>query len=42
MRLVRVRAEGMAAAAAADDTGMTAVLGGDRSPRCWPRSRPTG
>ncbi len=28
MRLVRVRAEGMAAAAAADRTGMTAVLGG--------------
>jgi [acyl-carrier-protein] S-malonyltransferase len=29
MRLVRVRAQGMAAAAAAEDTGMTAVLGGD-------------
>jgi [acyl-carrier-protein] S-malonyltransferase len=29
MRLVRVRAEGMAAAAAAEETGMTAVLGGD-------------
>lgn len=29
MRLVRVRARGMAAAAAAEPTGMTAVLGGD-------------
>jgi [acyl-carrier-protein] S-malonyltransferase len=29
MRLVRVRAQGMAAAAAAEPTGMTAVLGGD-------------
>ncbi len=29
MRLVRVRAEGMAAGAAAEETGMTAVLGGD-------------
>jgi [acyl-carrier-protein] S-malonyltransferase len=29
MRLVRVRASGMAAAAAAEETGMTAVLGGD-------------
>jgi [acyl-carrier-protein] S-malonyltransferase len=29
MRLVRVRADGMAAAAAAEATGMTAVLGGD-------------
>src|SRR5215468_9946401 len=29
MRLVRVRAHGMAAAAAAEQTGMTAVLGGD-------------
>ena len=29
MRLVRVRANGMAAAAAAEATGMTAVLGGD-------------
>src|SRR5215469_16449344 len=29
MRLVRVRASGMAAAAAAEATGMTAVLGGD-------------
>jgi [acyl-carrier-protein] S-malonyltransferase len=29
MRLVRVRARGMAAAAAAEQTGMTAVLGGD-------------
>jgi [acyl-carrier-protein] S-malonyltransferase len=29
MRLVRVRARGMAAAAAAEETGMTAVLGGD-------------
>jgi [acyl-carrier-protein] S-malonyltransferase len=29
MRLVRVRASGMAAAAAAEQTGMTAVLGGD-------------
>ena len=29
MRLVRVRAQGMAAAAAAEETGMTAVLGGD-------------
>jgi [acyl-carrier-protein] S-malonyltransferase len=29
MRLVRVRATGMAAAAAAEPTGMTAVLGGD-------------
>ena len=29
MALVRVRAEGMAAAAAAEETGMTAVLGGD-------------
>jgi [acyl-carrier-protein] S-malonyltransferase len=31
MRLVRVRAEGMAAAAAAEATGMTAVLGGDEA-----------
>jgi [acyl-carrier-protein] S-malonyltransferase len=31
MRLVRVRAQGMAAAAAAEPTGMTAVLGGDES-----------
>lgn len=31
MRLVRVRAQGMAAAAAAEETGMTAVLGGDES-----------
>ncbi len=31
MRLVRVRAHGMAAAAAAEDTGMTAVLGGDEA-----------
>ena len=31
MRLVRVRAEGMAAAAAAVPTGMTAVLGGDQA-----------
>jgi [acyl-carrier-protein] S-malonyltransferase len=31
MRLVRVRAEGMAAAAAAERTGMTAVLGGDEA-----------
>ncbi len=30
MRLVRVRAEGMAAAAAAEPTSMTAVLGGDQ------------
>ncbi len=29
MRLVRVRGQGMAAAAAAEETGMTAVLGGD-------------
>jgi [acyl-carrier-protein] S-malonyltransferase len=29
MRLVRVRAQGMAAAAAAEATGMTAILGGD-------------
>src|SRR5580704_2445949 len=29
IRLVRVRAESMAAAAAAEETGMTAVLGGD-------------
>jgi [acyl-carrier-protein] S-malonyltransferase len=29
MRLVRVRASGMAAAAAAEETGMTAVLGGE-------------
>ncbi len=29
IRLVRVRADGMAAAAAAEETGMTAVLGGD-------------
>ena len=29
MRLVAVRAQGMAAAAAAEETGMTAVLGGD-------------
>ncbi len=29
MRLVRVRARGMAAAAAAEQTGMTAILGGD-------------
>jgi [acyl-carrier-protein] S-malonyltransferase len=29
MRLVRVRAQGMAAAAAAEETGMTAVLGGE-------------
>jgi [acyl-carrier-protein] S-malonyltransferase len=29
MRLVRVRAQGMAAAAAVEQTGMTAVLGGD-------------
>src|SRR5215472_9746768 len=29
MRLVRVRAAGMAAAAAAEQTGMTAILGGD-------------
>jgi [acyl-carrier-protein] S-malonyltransferase len=29
MRLVRVRARGMAAAAAAEKTGMTAILGGD-------------
>jgi [acyl-carrier-protein] S-malonyltransferase len=29
MSLVRVRAQGMAAAAAAEETGMTAVLGGD-------------
>src|SRR6185437_3337199 len=28
MRLIRVRAQGMAAAAAAEETGMTAVLGG--------------
>src|SRR5499427_1326061 len=31
MRLVRVRARGMAAAAAAEQTGMTAVLGGDEA-----------
>ncbi|MBO0823226.1 MAG: acyltransferase domain-containing protein [Actinobacteria bacterium] len=31
MRLVRVRATGMAAAAAAEQTGMTAVLGGDEA-----------
>jgi [acyl-carrier-protein] S-malonyltransferase len=31
MRLVRVRARGMAAAAAAEPTGMTAVLGGDET-----------
>jgi [acyl-carrier-protein] S-malonyltransferase len=31
MRLVRVRAQGMAAAAAAEPTGMTAVLGGDEA-----------
>ncbi|MGH3277054.1 MAG: ACP S-malonyltransferase, partial [Streptosporangiaceae bacterium] len=31
MRLVRVRADGMAAAAAAEATGMTAVLGGDQA-----------
>jgi len=31
MRLVRVRATGMAAAAAAAETGMTAVLGGDEA-----------
>ena len=31
MRLVRVRAQGMAAAAAAVETGMTAVLGGDEA-----------
>jgi len=31
MRLVRVRAAGMAAAAAAEQTGMTAVLGGDEA-----------
>jgi [acyl-carrier-protein] S-malonyltransferase len=31
MRLVRVRAQGMAAAAAAVPTGMTAVLGGDQA-----------
>jgi [acyl-carrier-protein] S-malonyltransferase len=31
MRLVRVRARGMAAAAAAEKTGMTAVLGGDEA-----------
>jgi [acyl-carrier-protein] S-malonyltransferase len=31
MRLVRVRADGMAAAAAAEATGMTAVLGGDEA-----------
>jgi [acyl-carrier-protein] S-malonyltransferase len=31
MRLVRVRARGMAAAAAAESTGMTAVLGGDEA-----------
>jgi len=31
MRLVQVRAEGMAAAAAAEQTGMTAVLGGDEA-----------
>jgi [acyl-carrier-protein] S-malonyltransferase len=31
MRLVRVRAQGMAAAAAAEETGMTAVLGGDEA-----------
>src|SRR5215467_14208570 len=31
MRLVRVRARGMAAAAAAEQTGMTAILGGDEA-----------
>ena len=31
MRLVRIRAQGMAAAAAAEETGMTAVLGGDET-----------
>ncbi len=31
MRLVRIRADGMAAAAAAEQTGMTAVLGGDEA-----------
>jgi len=31
MRLVRVRAQGMAGAAAAEQTGMTAVLGGDEA-----------
>ena len=31
MRLVRVRAQGMAAAAAAEATGMTAILGGDEA-----------
>jgi [acyl-carrier-protein] S-malonyltransferase len=31
MRLIRVRAQGMAAAAAAEATGMTAVLGGDQA-----------
>ena len=31
MRLVRFRASGMAAAAAAEETGMTAVLGGDEA-----------
>jgi [acyl-carrier-protein] S-malonyltransferase len=31
MRLVRVRAQGMAAAAATEPTGMTAVLGGDEA-----------
>src|SRR5258707_351675 len=31
MRLVRARAQGMAAAAAAEATGMTAVLGGDEA-----------
>jgi [acyl-carrier-protein] S-malonyltransferase len=31
MRLVRVRATGMAAAAAAEQTGMTAILGGDEA-----------
>jgi [acyl-carrier-protein] S-malonyltransferase len=31
MRLVRIRAQGMAAAAAAEATGMTAVLGGDEA-----------
>jgi [acyl-carrier-protein] S-malonyltransferase len=31
MRLVRVRAQGMASAAAAEETGMTAVLGGDEA-----------
>src|SRR5215467_4681793 len=31
IRLVRVRAAGMAAAAAAEQTGMTAVLGGDEA-----------